>query len=143
MNIRELFGVTSVRERKRIDVIVRLVEWREEDEYDRLGVDDTHDSILGVPLRELTIPVRQGRDMGTLLEIAARDELLRRTGIFSARRFVSRIERATFASGAGSASPRDAALRSQAREPGARGMPLAPESSVASLHRSGGNTDGD
>ncbi len=124
LNIRELFGVTSVCERTRIDVIVRLVEWREEDEYDRLGVDDTHESILGVPLRALTIPVRQGRDMGTLLEIAAREELLRRTGIFSARRFVSCIERSSI-------------------HPGPHEVPRAPESSVTALPRSGGTTDDD
>lgn len=95
LNIRELFGVTSVRERKRIDVVAHLIGERtgEEPEYDRLGIDDTHHSILGVSLRELTIPVRPGRDMGTILEIAARDELLRKAGVFSARRFVSRIER--------------------------------------------------
>lgn len=100
LNIRELFGVTSVRERKRIDVIAHLVQdpppsgsSPEAGDYDRLGIDDTHHSILGVSMRELTIPVRPGRDMGTILEIAARDELLRRAGIFSARRFVSRVER--------------------------------------------------
>lgn len=131
LNIRELFGVTSVRERKRIDVIVRLVEWRAEDEYDRLGVDDTHESILGVPMRALTIPVRQGRDMGTILEIAARDELLRRAGIFSARRFVSRIERGAFVAG----NERGSFV------PGRR-APLAPESSVAAAQHSGEH-DGD
>lgn len=126
LNVRELFGVTSVRERKRIDVIVRLVddsaadaggsdpaEGEDRPGYDRLGIDDTHESILGVPLRALTLPVRPGRDMGTILEIAARDELLRRAGIFSARRFVSRIERGTLDQRTRAAQPR---------------VPMAPES---------------
>ena len=129
LNIRELFGVTSVRERKRIDVIVRLVqdpplqaaesasrEPPQAAEYDRLGIDDTHESILGVALRALTVPVRPGRDMGTILEIAARDELLRRAGIFSARRFVSRVERGAL----------EIRRRTAAGTP-----PIAPESSAA------------
>lgn len=91
LNIRDLFGVTSVRARKRVDVVVRLVEWNDGDEYDRLGIDDAHEAILGVELRAITVPVRQGRDMGTILEIAARDELLRRAGIFSARRFLDQV----------------------------------------------------
>ena len=92
LNVKALFGVTSVSERKRIDVVVRLVEWDERAEYDRLGIDDAYISILGAPIRELTVPVRPGRDMGTILEIAARNELLRRAGTHSARDFLARVE---------------------------------------------------
>ncbi len=92
LNIKALFGVTSVRERKRIDVIVRLVEWNDKEEYDRLGVDDKYATLLGTPIRELTVPVRPGRDMGSILEMAARNELLRRVGSDSAREFLGRIE---------------------------------------------------
>ncbi len=92
LNIKDLFGVTSVRERKRIDVVVRLEDWDETQEYDRLGLEEKWHSILGTPIRLLTVPVRPGRDMGSILEIAARNELLRRAGKDSAREFLGRLE---------------------------------------------------
>jgi HPr kinase/phosphorylase len=92
LNIKDLFGVTSVNERKRIDVVVRLAEWSDKDEYDRLGVGDQVHTILGQTIRMLTVPVRPGRDMGSILEIAARNELLRRAGKDSARSFIERVE---------------------------------------------------
>ncbi len=92
LNIKDLFGVTAVRERKRIDMIVQLEEWSETKEYDRLGVDDQHYTILGTPVRLVTVPVRPGRDMGAMLEMAARNELLRRAGRHSARELLARLE---------------------------------------------------
>jgi HPr kinase/phosphorylase len=92
LNIKDLFGVTAVRDRKRIDIVVQLDEWDEGREYDRLGVDDQHFSILGTPVRLVTVPVRPGRDMGAMLEMAARNELLRRAGKHSARELLARLE---------------------------------------------------
>jgi HPr kinase/phosphorylase len=92
LNIKALFGVTSVRERKRIDVVVRLDEWEADAEYDRLGLDEKFHTILGTPIRELVVPVRSGRDMGTILEIAARNELLRKAGTNSSLEFMGRLE---------------------------------------------------
>lgn len=92
LNIKDLFGVTAVRERKRIDMIVRLDEWNETKEYDRLGVDDEYYTILNTPIRLVTVPVRPGRDMGAMLEMAARNELLRRAGKHSARELLARLE---------------------------------------------------
>lgn len=92
LNIHDLFGVTSVTPRKRIDVVVRLVEWDESEEYDRLGVDSRTYEILQTGVRELVVPVRPGRDMGTILEIAARNELLRRRGRSGAHEFLGKLE---------------------------------------------------
>jgi HPr kinase/phosphorylase len=92
LNVKALFGVTSVRDRKVIDIVVRLVEWDDAAEYDRLGVEDSYYTILDTPIRQFTVPVRPGRDMGSILEIAARNELLRRSGSHSAREFMGRIE---------------------------------------------------
>ena len=92
LDIRELFGVTAVRERKRIDVVVHLCEWTEGEEFDRLGVEDHHHLILGTPIRELRVPVRSGRDMGSIIEMAARNELLRRDGRHTAHEFLDKIE---------------------------------------------------
>jgi HPr kinase/phosphorylase len=92
LNIKDLYGVTAIRERKRIDVVVKLVEWSKETEYDRLGLDERHHTILDVPIRELVIPVRPGRDMASILEVAARNELLKNAGHHAAREFFSNLE---------------------------------------------------
>jgi HPr kinase/phosphorylase len=92
LNVKDLFGVTAIRERKRIDVVVRLVEWSKDTEYDRLGLDDRHHQILGVKIRELIIPVRPGRDMASILEVAARNELLKNAGHHAAREFFGQLE---------------------------------------------------
>jgi HPr kinase/phosphorylase len=97
LNMKDLYGVTSVRERKRIDLIVHLELWREGAEYDRIGVDDHYREILGVPIRMVRLPIQPGRNMSAIIEIAARAELLRRAGHHPAREFIDRIERASHA----------------------------------------------
>jgi HPr kinase/phosphorylase len=92
LNIKDLYGVTAIRERKRIDVVVRLVEWSKDTEYDRLGIEDHHHLILGTKVRELIVPVRPGRDMASILEVAARNELLRNAGHHAAREFFDNLE---------------------------------------------------
>ena len=92
LNIKDLYGVTAIRERKRIDVVVKLVEWSKDTEYDRMGIDDRYHEILGVRIRELVIPVRPGRDMASILEVAARNELLRAAGHHAAREFFGQLE---------------------------------------------------
>jgi HPr kinase/phosphorylase len=92
LDLRALFGITAVRERKRIDLIVRLCEWNDKEEFDRLGVEERHHTILGTPIRELRVPVRPGRDMGSIIEMAARNELLRRDGRHTANEFLEKIE---------------------------------------------------
>ncbi len=92
LDLRNLFGVTSTVDRKRIDVIVRLVDWEEREEFDRLGVESQSVQVLGTSIRELVVPVRPGRNMGSIVEMAARNELARRMGQDGARDFVSRLE---------------------------------------------------
>jgi HPr kinase/phosphorylase len=92
LDIRELFGVTAVREQKRLDLVVHLCEWDEREEFDRLGVEERHHMILDTPIRELRVPVRSGRDMGSIIEMAARNELLRRDGRHTAHEFLDKIE---------------------------------------------------
>ena len=93
LNIKDLYGVTAVRERKRIDIVVRLELWKAEGTaYDRMGLEDQHHDILGVPIRLVVLPVRPGRNMSSIIEIAARNELLRQAGHHPAREFVERID---------------------------------------------------
>lgn len=93
LNIKDLYGVTSIRERKRIDVVVRLVDEETASlDVDRLGLDDRFHTILGVSIPELAIPVRPGRDMASILEVAARNELLKNAGHHAARELFGAIE---------------------------------------------------
>lgn len=101
LNVKDLFGVTSIRERKRIDLVVQLELWQQEATYDRIGLDDRFTEILGVPVREVRLPVRPGRNMSSIIEIAARIELLRQTGHYPVRDFIDRIDRHLTAAVAG------------------------------------------
>ena len=96
INIKDLFGVSSIREKKIIDLVIELVEWDATYEYDRLGIDDAVYSILDVDLPHLKIPVRPGRNLTSIIEVAARNYLLKGMGYHSAREFheqlMSRLE---------------------------------------------------
>jgi len=93
LNIRDLFGATAVRDEAHLDLIVELCPWRDDEAYERLGLDDQVMELLGTKISKLRIPVRPGRDMGVLLEMAARNHLLKREGVHGARRFAERLER--------------------------------------------------
>ncbi len=101
LNIRDLFGVTAIRERKRIDLVVRLETSQEDSHFDRLGQRGRAHEILDVPLPEVVIPVRPGRNVSDIIEIAARDELLRRAGQDASQKFLERIDASAAAAGQG------------------------------------------
>jgi len=94
INIKDLFGVAAIRERKKIEIVLELVEWDPAVEYDRLGVDDRRYRILDVEVPMLVVPVRPGRNMTTIIEVAARNHLLKLQGHHSAREFQERLNRA-------------------------------------------------
>lgn len=97
LNLKDLFGVTSVTARMPIDLVVRMSDAVDAAghpvEYDRLGLEERHHRILGVDIPEVTIPVKPGRDVGGIVQIAARNELLKRAGHHGARDFQERLER--------------------------------------------------
>ena len=87
INIKDLYGVSSIRDKKIVDMMLELMEWDPQQEYDRLGVDDRHTNILGVDIPHIIIPVRPGRNLGSIIEVAARNFLLKGMGYHSARDF--------------------------------------------------------
>jgi HPr kinase/phosphorylase len=93
INIKHLFGVAAVRERKKIDLAVELVEWEAGREYDRLGLEDQSHAILGIDIPLMRIPVRPGRNITTIVEVAARNQLLKEMGYHSAREFQHQLEK--------------------------------------------------
>jgi len=94
LDVKELFGITAIRDRKRIDLIVHLEERPADGDVDRLGLEDRVREILGVSIREVVLIVRPGRNTSSIIEMAARNELLRGTGKDSSRELVSRIDHA-------------------------------------------------
>ncbi len=94
INIKDLFGVAAVRDMKKIELVVELVEWREDEEYDRLGIDELKYTVLEVELPMLRIPVRPGRNMTSIIEVAARNQLLKVQGHHSAKEFQDALNRA-------------------------------------------------
>ena len=94
INIKDLFGIAAVRDTKKIELVVELVEWREDEEYDRLGVEDLTYKILDIEIPQIRIPVRPGRNMTSIIEVAARNQLLKIQGHHSAREFQDRLNKA-------------------------------------------------
>jgi HPr kinase/phosphorylase len=93
INIKDLFGIASVRTSKKIELVVELHEWDANVEYDRLGFDDHFEKLLDVAVAKVRLPVRPGRNLATLIEVAARNELLKHQGIHSARAFRDQLSR--------------------------------------------------
>ncbi len=94
INIKDLFGIAAVRDTKKIELVIELVEWREDEEYDRLGVEEMTLTILEVSIPKLKIPVRPGRPTTSIIEVAARNQLLKIQGHHSAKDFQDRLNRA-------------------------------------------------
>ncbi len=93
LNIKHLFGVSSVRERKKIDLVVELVKWEDDKDYDRHGLDEMTYQLHGVDLPFVQIPVAPGRNIGTIVEVAARNQLLKELGYHSAQEFQNLLEK--------------------------------------------------
>lgn len=93
LNIRDLFGATSVWDEAVVDLVAELCPWRDDEQYERLGLDQLTESILGLEIPKLRIPVRPGRDMAVILEVAARNQLMKAAGHHAARDFARRLSR--------------------------------------------------
>ena len=91
INIKDLYGVSAIREKKIIDMALELTEWDPDHEYDRLGVDDYSTTILGIEIPHIIIPVTPGRNLGSIVEVAARNFLLKGMGCHSAIDFQNRL----------------------------------------------------
>ncbi len=91
INVRDLFGIAATRYRKHVELVIRLVEWKKNGSYERLGLDEETYEILGVGLPYLVFPVAPGRNIASMVEIAARNQLLKKAGHYSAREFEQRL----------------------------------------------------
>jgi len=92
INIRDLFGVAAIRNAKRVELVVQLERWDPDRDYERLGIDELRHDILGLRVPLVRMPVAPGRSLGVLVEVAARNQLLRTRGLNAARDLASRLE---------------------------------------------------
>ena len=112
INVMDLFGVASTRSSKRVELVVQLERWDPAREYERLGLDDSFHEILGLRVPLIRMPVAPGRNIAILVEVAARNQLLRVRGHHAARALAGRLE---------------AALRQQSAGERAAAEPAEPE----------------
>lgn len=88
INITNYFGVKSTRPVKKVDMIIELEVWQEKKFYDRLGIDEVREEILGYKLPKITLPARKGRNLAVIIETAAINFRLKAMGFNSAKYFM-------------------------------------------------------
>ncbi len=93
IDVRSLYGVGSIKKYDNIDMVINLELWDENKRYSRLGVVDEHNEILGIPIPSLTIPVRPGRNLAIIVEVAAMNTRQKNMGYNAAQVLYDRIEK--------------------------------------------------
>ena len=93
IDINALFGIRSVRQQKRIEVVVQLEDWDNTREYDRTGLDQQRTELLDVPVPLVTVPLNPGKNLTVICEVVAMNHLLRYSGVDSATSFNERLIR--------------------------------------------------
>ncbi len=91
INVRRLFGMGSVKVTEKIDMVVELEPWDSTKVYDRMGVDNEYTTILGVNVPSLTIPIKPGRNLAVILEVAAMNNRQKKMGYNAAQELLDNL----------------------------------------------------
>ena len=91
INARRLFGIGAVKMTEKLDLVVELEQWNSEKIYDRMGVDTEYVTLLGVKIPSLTIPVKPGRNLAVILEVAAMNNRQKKMGYNAAAELLHRL----------------------------------------------------
>jgi HPr kinase/phosphorylase len=94
IDIRALFGIRAIRQQKRIEVIVQLVDWDAEATYDRTGLDTQEVDILELKIPKVVVPLVAGKNITVMSEVVAMNHLLKYAGVHSARLFNEQLQAA-------------------------------------------------
>ena len=94
INVREIYGVGSVKPRTDIDIVVKMERWEEGRVYERFGLDEAYEDILGVQVPKVTIPVSPGRNLAILMELAAMNNRQKKMGFNAAATLASQHDKA-------------------------------------------------
>ena len=92
VDVKELFGVSSIRESKQIDMVIRLEEWVKDKEYDRLGLNEEYTEFLGTKVVCHTLPIRPGRNLAVIVETAAANNRQKKLGYNAAQELYRRVQ---------------------------------------------------
>lgn len=92
IDVKSLLGLGSVLDSARVELVVRLEEWDEKRAYDRLGLDTRYTEILDVKIPEIIVPVRPGRSLAILIEVAALNQRLKNRGTHTAQAFDAELK---------------------------------------------------
>ena len=91
IDVKRLFGIGAVKDTEKIDLVINLEHWVQGKMYDRFGLDDEKIEILGIEIPMLTIPVKPGRNLAIILEIAAMNSRQKRMGYNTAEEFNKKL----------------------------------------------------
>lgn len=91
VDVRRLFGMGSVKETERVDMIINLEPWVQGKMYDRMGLDVEYTDVLGIKIPTTTIPVKPGRNLAVVIEIAAMNNRQKRMGYNTAEEFNAKL----------------------------------------------------
>jgi HPr kinase/phosphorylase len=91
VDVRRLFGMSAIREEQQIDLVVNLEAWRDDANYDRLGTDELFTTILDIKIPSLTVPVKPGRNLAIIVEVAAMNNRFKKMGYNAAQEFTRQI----------------------------------------------------
>ena len=94
IDVRRLFGMGAVKATEKIELVIKLEKWIEGKAYDRMGLDNEYHEILGISIPAITIPVHPGRNLAVILEIAAMNFRLKKSGYNTAEEFNKQLEQA-------------------------------------------------
>lgn len=94
IDVRRLFGMGAVKATEKIELVIKLEKWIEGKAYDRMGLDNEYHEILGINVPAITIPVHPGRNLAVILEIAAMNFRLKKSGYNTAEEFNKQLEQA-------------------------------------------------
>ena len=93
IDVQQLLGMSAVKLESQVDLVVHLERWREDKFYDRFGLDEERVNILGVDLPIVTIPVQPGRNLSTIVEVAAMNNRHKKYGFNAAQQLADELER--------------------------------------------------
>lgn len=92
IDVKSLFGVESIKERQRIDFVIKLEDWKKENDYDRLGLEDEYMNILGIDVTCHSLPIRPGRNLAVICETAAVNYRQKKMGYNAAQELYRRVQ---------------------------------------------------
>ena len=91
VDVRKIFGMGAVKNSEKIDLIINLEQWSKEKSYDRLGMENETTDILGIKIPSVTVPIRPGRNLAVIVEVAAMNNRQKKMGFNAAEELSDRI----------------------------------------------------